>query len=137
MLPWKAKALFKPVPATVALFRTVARPHGDRRPSPDIGRRATGRAVRRAGNRGITMGGIAALETAPLDAATVEPLVTAAPKAERRSSSSRRAGRDHSRRFAGGAPQRARSYRREEPSTPRHNLLLSLGGVYSGAFEQP
>ena len=36
----------------------------------------------------------AALETAPLDAAAVEPPVTAAPKAVRRSSSSRRVGRN-------------------------------------------
>ena len=56
VLPWKAKALFKPVPATVRHSRTVARPHGDRRPGPDIGRRATGRAVPCPGNRGLTSG---------------------------------------------------------------------------------
>jgi hypothetical protein len=131
VLPWKAKALFKPVPATV------------RQSEPLPGRMAIGGPVltsvdAQQGAQSLAPGTaaspvgteIAALETAPLGAAAVEPLVTAAPKAERRSSSSRRAGRDHSRRFAGGAPQRARSFRREGPGTPRHNLLVSLGGAY-------
>jgi hypothetical protein len=128
MLPWKAKSLFRPVPATV------------RHPEPLPGRMAIGGPVPTSvdaqqgapslapGTAASPVGTeIAALETAPLGAAAVEPLVTAAPKAERRSSSSRRAGRDRSRRFAGGAPQRARSYRREGLGTPRHNLLVSLG----------
>ena len=35
------------------------------------------------------------------------------------------------RRFADDAPpQRARSYHREGPGTPRYNLMLSLGGIY-------
>ncbi len=37
-----------------AFFRTVVWPHGDRRPSPNIGQRATASTVRRARNRGHT-----------------------------------------------------------------------------------
>ncbi len=125
VLPWKAKALFKPVPSStvsseplpgrMAIGGPVSTSVDDQPAAPSL---APGTAI-------------AALEAVPLNAAKVEPLVTAAPKAERQSSSSRRSTRSHSRRFAGGdAPQRARSYGREGPSTPRHNLLLSLGGVY-------
>ena len=123
VLPWKAKALFKPVlpfkpwPGRMAIggpaATSVVGPQGE--PSAAPGTAAPLRTE------------TAALETATLNATVVEPPVTA-PKAEQRSSSSRRAGRSHSRRFA--APKRARSYRRGGPGTPRHNLLLSLGGVY-------
>jgi hypothetical protein len=66
--------------------------------------------------------------TAALDpnvAAVKSPVFTAAPKAKRSSSRSdrRRVDPDHRRRFAG-------DYRRTGPGTPRHNLLLSLGGLY-------
>jgi hypothetical protein len=125
VLPWKAKALFKPVPSSAVSSE------------PRPGRMAIGGPVPtsvddQSGAPSLAPGtAIAALEAVPLNAAIVEPLVTAAPKVERQSSSSRRAGRNHSRRFAGdAAPQRARSYRGGEPSTPRHNLLMVLGGVY-------
>ena len=125
VLPWKAKALFKPVPSSAVSFE------------PLPGRMAIGAPVPTSvddqpGAPSLAPGtAIAALEAVPLNAAIVEPLVTAAPKAERQSSSSRRAGRNHSRGFAGdAAPQRARSYRGGEPGTPRHNLLMALGGVY-------
>jgi hypothetical protein len=124
VLPWKAKALFKPVPSSAVSSE------------PLPGRLALGGPVQTSVDDqpsalSLAPGtAIAALEAVPLNAAIAEPLVTAAPKAERQSSS-RRAGRKHSRRFAGdAAPQRGRSYRGGGSGTPRHNLLMVLGGVY-------
>ena len=123
VLPWKAKALFKPVlpfeplPGRMAIGGPAATSVAGQQGEPSA---APGTAALRTQT--------AALETAALNATAVEPPVATAPKAEHRSSSSRRAGRSHSRRFA--APKRARGYRRGGPGTPRHNLLLSLGGVY-------
>jgi hypothetical protein len=132
VLPWKANALYKPVPGTV------------RYSEPLPGRMAIGAPVptsvdAQQDSMSLPPGtedkslrtAIATLETVPLDPAAVEQPVTAARKVARRSSSSRRSARSPGRRFAvGAATQRARSYRRSGPGTPRHNLLLSLGGVY-------
>jgi hypothetical protein len=77
----------------------------------------------------VTPGAAAALSgtvTAALDPSVAKsPVFTAAPKAKRSSSRSdrRRVNPDHRRRFAG-------DYRGTGPGTPRHNLLLSLGGLY-------
>ena len=128
VLPWKAKALFKPVLSSKPLPGRMA-----------IGGPSPTSVTAQQGASSVAPETVApplrtvtaALETAPLEAAAMEPPVTAAPKAVRRPSSSRRVGRNHGRRFAGRpAPQRARSYRRGGPGTPRHNLLLSLGGIY-------
>jgi hypothetical protein len=76
----------------------------------------------------VTPGGAAVppwTVTAALDPNAVKLPVTAAPKAKHRSSSSdrRSAGPDHRPRFAA-------DYRSMGPGTPRHNVLLSLGGLY-------
>ena len=127
VLPWKAKALFKPVLSSNPLPGWMA--IGGPVPTSDHAQQGAPSAA-----PGIEptppQTQTAALETASLDAAAIEPpVMMVAPKAVRRSSSSRRVGRNHSRRFASGPP-RARSYRRGGTGTPRHNLLLSLGGVY-------
>ena len=93
VLPWKAKALFKPVPATVlpseplpgrmAIGGPVPTSVDAQQGAPSVAPGTTASPQRTE---------TAALETAPLDATAVEPPVTAAPKAVRRSSSSRRAG---------------------------------------------
>jgi hypothetical protein len=129
VLPWKAKALFKPVPATVLPAEPLPGRMAIGGPVPTSVDAQPGAPPIAPGTAATPLRTeTAALETAPLDATAVETPLTTAPKAEHRSSSSRRAGHNRSRRFAAGAPQR--SYRRDGPGTPRHNLLLSLGGVY-------
>jgi hypothetical protein len=130
VLPWKANAapgaaaallLFKPVPTTVASTDPVPGRTGLGAPVPtslDVQQDAPP----------VTPGSAAASPgtvMAALDPGVVKPPVTATPRAKHRSSSSdrRRAGRDHPRRFTG-------DYGRVGPGTPRHNLLLSLGGLY-------
>jgi hypothetical protein len=140
VLPWKTNAmpgapagqpLFKPVPTTVVSTE------------PLRGRMAIGgpipTTVDAQQSAPPTTPGAAAAPpgtvTAALDpnaVAVKPPVVTAAPKAERRSSSSYpRARPGHRRRFAGNAPpQRYRSSHRQGPGSPHYNLMLSLGGVY-------
>ena len=90
VLPWKAKALFKPVLSLPnrcqAAWRSAAQSR--HRSTRNRARRPPRREPRPTPLRTQT----AALETAPLDAAAVEPPVMVAPKAVRRSSSSRRVG---------------------------------------------
>jgi hypothetical protein len=58
----------------------------------------------------------------------VKPVVTAAPKAQRHSSSG---SYDRNRRLADAEPsQSTRKSQHLRAGTPRYNLLLSLGGVY-------
>ena len=130
VLPWKANVaagaaagllLFKPVPTTVASTDPVPGRMGLGAPVP------TSLDVQRYVPP-VKPGMVAASpETviAALDPGAAKPPVTATPRAKHRSSSSdrRRAGRDHPRGFA-------RDYGRVGPGTPRHNLLLSLGGLY-------
>ena len=132
VLPWKAEALFKPVPATVLSSKPLPGRMAIGGPVPTSDHAQQGAPSVAPGTEPSPLRTqTAALETTPLDAAAVEAPVTVAPKVVRRSSSSRRSARNHGRRFAGGAaPRRARSYRRGGSGTPRHNLLLSLGGVY-------
>jgi hypothetical protein len=116
-----ALLLFKPVPTTVASTDPVPGRMGLGAPVP------TSLDVRQ--NAPPVTPGVAAAPPgtviAALDPSGVKLSVTAAPRAKHRSSSSdrRRAGRDHPRGFA-------RDYGRVGPGTPRHNLLLSLGGLY-------
>ena len=134
VLPWKNNAvpgapagqpLFKPIPTTVV--------------STDLlpGRMAIGgpipTTVAAQPSPPITPGAAAAppgTATAALDSnagPVTPPVVTAEHRAR---NSYRRAPPGHRRRFAGHAPQRTLSYRREGRGTPRYNLMLSLGGVY-------
>ena len=130
VLPWKAKMLFKPVlparngeplPGRMAVGGPPPASDDENQRLPPASASTTAKLPPTA---------IAALETAPFAATAVDQPARGAPKAMRRSGG-RRSARNHNRRFAGGpAAQRARSYRRGGPGTPRHNLLLSLGGVY-------
>lgn len=133
VLPWRAEALFKPVPAVVLSSEPLSGRMAIGGPVPtsvNAQQRAPSDAPGTAATPPLPTQ-TAALEAAPLEATAVVPPVMVGPKEVRRSSSGRRSARIHSRRFTGAAaPRRARSYHRREPSTPRHNLLLSLGGVY-------
>jgi hypothetical protein len=130
VLPRKANAmpsaaaallLFKPVQTTTGSTETV------------LGRMALGAPVPTSVDvqqsaPPVTPGAAAAQPgtvIAALDPSAVKPPFTATPKAKHRSSSSdrRRAGPGHRPRFAA-------DYRSMGPGTPRHNLLLSLGGLY-------
>ena len=130
VLPWKANAvpaaaaallLFKPVPTTVASTEPVPGRMGLGAPVPT--------SVDVQQDAPPVMPGVAAAPPGTViashDPGAVKPPVTATLRAKHRSSSSdrRRAGRDHPRRFAG-------DYGRVGPGTPRHNLMLSLGGLY-------
>jgi hypothetical protein len=130
MLPWKANAapaaaaallLFKPVSTMVASTDPVPGRMGLGAPVPtslDVQQDAP---PVKPGMAAASPGTV----IAALDPGAVKPPLTAKPRAKHRSSSSdrRRAGRDHPRGFA-------RDYGRVGPGTPRHNLLLSLGGLY-------
>lgn len=130
VLPWKGSALFRPVPTTVPSAKLLPGRMAIGGPVPtsvDALPDATSVGLGTAALRSEAV----APETSPAHATAAEPPVTAAAQTVRPSRNSRRAGRNHTRRFAGGAAQqRARSSRRAGSGTPRHNLLLSLGGVY-------
>lgn len=131
VLPWKAEALFKPVAAPVLPSNPLPGRMAIGGPVPTSVDALQGAPTAAPGTAAIGRTATAALESAPLNATAIEPPATVAPKAVRKSSSNRHRARNHSPRFAGGAaPRRARSYGRGGPGTPRHNLLLSLGGVY-------
>ncbi|MEO8422078.1 MAG: hypothetical protein ABI457_12880 [Hyphomicrobium sp.] len=132
VLPWKAEALFKPVPRAVLSAAPLPGRMAIGGPFPTSVDALQGApSVAPAAAATPLRTETAALEMTALEATVVEAPVTVTPKVVRRSSSSRRSARNHSRRFAGAAaPRRARSYRHGGSGTPRHNLLLSLGGVY-------
>ena len=131
VLPWKAapevgaavgQPLLKPVAITVASTEPLPGHMAIGGPIP------TTSDVQQSAPP-VTPGAAAALSgtvTAALNPSVAKsPVFTAAPKARLSSSRSdrRRVYPDHRRRFAG-------DYRRTGPGTPRHNLLLSLGGLY-------
>ena len=127
VLPWKAKALFKPVPATVlpaeplpgrmAIGGPVPASVDAQQGAPPVAPGTTASPQRTE---------IAALETAPLDAATGEPPVTAAPKAERGRAAAGARVVITARRFAGERSAAGPKLPSEGPGTPRHNLLMAL-----------
>jgi hypothetical protein len=119
VLPWKANGvpgapagqpLFKPVPTVVVTTE------------PLPGRMAIGGPVP------ISVDVQQSAPPVTPEAASAPPgMATAALDSN---GAPRRAPPNH-RRFADDAPpQRARSYHREGPGTPRYNLMLSLGGIY-------
>jgi hypothetical protein len=130
VLPSKANAT-PGAAAALLLFKPVQMTMGPTEPVP--GRMALGAPVPASVDvqqdaPPVTPGAAAeppGTVTAALDPSAVKPPVTATPNAKHRSSSSdrRRAGPNHRPRFAG-------DYGRSGPDTPRHNLLLSLGGLY-------
>ena len=130
VLPRKANAM-RSAAAALLLFKPVQTTTGST--EPVLGRMALGAPVPTSVDvqqsaPPVTPGAAAAQPgtvIAALDPSAVKPPFTATPKAKHRSSSSdrRRAGPGHRPRFAA-------DYRSMGPGTPRHNLLLSLGGLY-------
>ena len=123
VLPWKATSppgvasgqpLFKPMPTTVVSTEPLPSRMAIGGPDPTLG------AVQQSAPP-VTPGAAFAppgTTTANSNVTAVKLPVTATYP-------------DHRRGFAGDAPpQRVRSYRSEEPGTPRYNLLLGLGGIY-------